>query len=283
MPVSEVGHWRSAGLAVVSSREFYSRATWDEAAWVDVISIEYERLAQTYPFGPLLVQLAGERPARLLDVGCGTGIFPAHLSKVLAPDLHLVCDLLDISDTSLQRASSVMERLPQFEVGDTFQCAIEDIPQAIPASHPPYQLIWAIHSFTTVDRRHMPEVYRRLIDLLTPAGLFLVYQLAADSTYQRLHNAYRRQYPRAARYMEFEDSVEILDSLGVQYEVHPFLFEHQLPRDRPDLLQNYLRKCVLDDTLDALDFFAELLPAYLQDGIYRFPQTVNLLAIGRVT
>ncbi len=83
------------------------------------------------------------------------------------------------------------------------------------------------------------------------------------------------------RYMEYEDSARILDSLGVPYEVLPFQFDHEVSPGQPELLQNYLRKCVLDDSLDALKFFSDALPLYRHDGGFRFPQTVNLLTISK--
>jgi SAM-dependent methyltransferase len=269
------------GLTAVSSRHFYADAAWDEAAWIDVISIEYERLTDHYPFNQVFARLPRTEPARVLDVGCGTAIFPSYLSEVLTSDIRFTCDLLDISRVSLERAQAVLERLEHFSVVQTYQSAIEDIPRSVSPSQSAYDVVWAIHSFTTVDLQRMPDVYRHLIELLVPGGYFFVYQLTSQSTYQHLHESYRQQHPQVERYMEYEDSAQILDSLGVQYEVLPLQFDHRVPHDQPELLQNYLRKCVLDESLDALDFFSDALPFYRHEGGFRFPQTVNLLTISK--
>jgi SAM-dependent methyltransferase len=265
----------------VSSKHFYADAAWDEAAWIDVISIEYERLTQTYPFDEKLAHLSKDAPARVLDVGCGTAIFPTYLSEALSSDIRFACDLLDISRASLDRAKSTLERLDRFSVNLSFESSIEEIPSDIPAGEFAYDVIWAIHSFTTVDIKQMSDVYQHLINLLVPGGYFFVYQLTSEATYQRLHAAYRQQHMQVARFMEYEDSAQILSSLGVEFEIHPLRFDHKVPEKSSELLQNYLRKCILDDSLDTLEFFSDLLPDYLEGGIYRFPQIVNFLTIAK--
>jgi SAM-dependent methyltransferase len=226
--------------------------------------------------------LANKGKIRLLDVGCGTGIFPSYLDQSLPVDLTLNADLLDISASSLQEARRVLDGLEHFEVGEAYQTQIEDIPAAVRDKE--YDLIWAIHSFTTVDVNKMEAVYRHLIDLLAPSGLFYIYQLAAGSSYQKLHGRYLRQHPNGksqARYMQFEDSAEILNALGVKYSVTPLAFDHEIPEDRTDLLEKYLQKCILDDEVDVLDFFAGMLQEFhdRENGLYKIPQQVNLIEI----
>jgi SAM-dependent methyltransferase len=267
-----------------TARGFYARPSWDETAWTNVIAIEYERLTATYPFADRLEALAPGGPHRVLDVGCGTAIFPRYLDPRLPDSLRLDCDLLDISPVSLGRAREALERLPHFRVRRTIQAAIEDIPSALSAGRHQYDVIWAIHSLTTVDLNRMPEVIRHLLRLLAPKGMFFIYQLTARSSYQVLHAFYRRYHPQAGgRFMQSEDSERILRELATPYELHELQFDHQLPEDRSDLLQNYLRKCVLDESLDALRFFAPLLPRFHDppQRMYRFPQSVNFLSVPR--
>lgn len=209
----------------------------------------------------------------LLDVGCGTAIFPSYLDGVLSPEVHIRADLLDISATSLRRAAEIVASLEHFGLGESFQAAIENLPVL-----GRYDVIWAIHSFTTVDADRMPATYARLMASLEPGGYLYVYQLTASSAYQRLHALYRRQRG-GRRYMEFEDSVAILDEAGIDLEVHELAFDHVVP-DEPVALAGYLQKVSLDDAVP-IELFEPALAEYRDGGIVRFPQTVNLIAARR--
>lgn len=264
-----------------AAKDFYTRQHWDERAWTDVISIEYERLIEAFPFAAKLGSL-GRGAIRLLDVGCGTAIFPRHLDPVLPPTIRLDCDLLDISPLSLRQAKRILEQLGHFRVLRTLQASIEDIPSVLQDSNHQYDVVWAIHGLTTVGLDRMPEVIRYLIELLRPQGYLFVYQLTAQSSYQVLHDFYRRHRPMAGgRFMECQDTQQILERLGMPYELYELRFDHELPDSRSDLLLNYLRKCVLDETIDALEFFAPLLPSFHDPvrQIYRFPQAVGFISV----
>ena len=133
----------------------------------------------------------------------------------------------------------------------------------------------------------MRAVYESLLDALCPGGYLFVYQLTAKSSYQTFHGLYRARHPHGqnrAPYMEFEDSQRILDSLGVEYEVHPQRFAHEIPENQPALLEKYLRKIILDDTVDVRHFFGPLLEGFHDPGRgrYVFPQSVNLIAVPKL-
>ncbi|MCH8095429.1 MAG: class I SAM-dependent methyltransferase [Chloroflexi bacterium] len=265
-----------------SSKYFYTADSWDEAAWLDIVSIEYESLLAAYPFDTRLREIPGEGRLKVLDVGCGSAIFAQYLDKTLGDDLHLSCDLLDVSDISLQQARGVLRKLKHFSPSRLFKTLIEDLPSALHLSESTYDAIWAIHSLTTVDLERMPEVFRHLLRLLSPGGRLYIYQLTADSSYQTLHQVYRQQVsPDVPRFMEFEDTKRILDSLPVEYKVIELSFDHELPRDRPELVENYLRKCVLDDTLDTEQVFGDLLSRFKSDDGYRIPQSVNFISVSK--
>lgn len=253
-------------------------------SWVDVIAVEYESLLRMYPFNDQLSVFSDKPAIHLLDVGCGSAIFPSYLDKVLSNGIKVSCDLLDISESSLQKASRILDELDHLSVRRSFQLQIEDIPAGLSPDQGTYDVIWAIHSFTTVDVERMPNVYAHLIGLLNPGGFFFVYQLTAESTYQILHRTFLELYPSdegQRPYMEYEDSKKILDSLGVAYQVYELDFKHEIHEKRTDLLEKYLRKCILDDSADVLEIFRMSLDAFHDPErmTYQFPQSVNFVVV----
>lgn len=266
------------------AQDYYNNDAWDESSWVDIISIEYEQLIKNYPFDEALKSFSTNKPITLLDVGCGTGIFPSYLDEELSDSIQLSCDLLDLSESSLRQAKLALNSLDHFTVNRLYQSFIEDIPTALPANKTSYGVIWGIHSFTTVDIAKMPGVYSHLLDLLAPNGYFFVYQLTANSAYQKLHGYYRANHPngkQANPFMEYEDTKQILDAMGVAYEVYELHFNHEINDSPPELLQKYLHKCILDDSVNVLDFFKDLLGEF-HDGRkrkYVIPQSVNFVVI----
>jgi SAM-dependent methyltransferase len=269
-------------VSTSSPKYFYATDNWDEAAWIDVISVEYESLVSSYPFGAKLHEISAGGQLRVLDVGCGSAIFPQFLDRTLPDGIQLTCDLLDVSERSLQQAEMVMGQLEHFRAGQSFQALIEDIPGSVSHAAPAYEVIWAIHSLTTVDLERMPYVIDHLLQLLAPNGRMFIYQLAAASSYQILHQIYReRVSDTVPRFMEYEDTQRILDSLSARYEVLALQFDHKLPMDRPEIVENYLRKCVLDESVDTERVFGDVLPRFESNGIYQIPQFVNFISIAR--
>lgn len=254
-----------------SSGEFYTNPGWDIDAWVSVIAVEYESLIGAFAFDDMFRAMGGT--IRILDVGCGTAIFPTYLDRVLSDDVRIRADLLDRSRASLNRAAEVLGRLEHFTVGKSFLTRIEDLPAL--GEHR-YDVIWAIHSLTTVDVDGMPEAVDRLIKALKKGGRLLVYQLTAASTYQRVHAAYRESRG-GDRYMEYEDTVKLLDAAGYDYEVHELAFDHVVS-DTQEALREYLAKVTLDDSVSP-QLLEPMLDEFRSRGALRFPQTVNLIVV----
>jgi ubiquinone/menaquinone biosynthesis C-methylase UbiE len=265
-----------------SGKDFYSHSGWDESTWVDVIAIEYERLMQAFPFDKTLHSLSAKAPVKLLDIGCGTGIFPRFLDPSLSADTRLECDLLDISAESLRAAEKVFGDLAHFEVDELFNMSIEEMPQLLSPENKRYEVIWAIHSFTTVDQSQMKTVFEHIRRLLATGGYFFIYQLAAESSYQALHQHYAEASGLSAPtnpYMQFEDSLQLLDEIAWPTEVHEQTFPHRVPKADLDTLEAYLQKVVLDDSINAIELFGDFLDNYSEADEYVFPQKVNLIVL----
>ncbi len=65
--------------------------------------------------------------------------------------------------------------------------------------------------------------------------------------------------------------------------MHELFFHHEIRDDRPDLLERYLRKCILDDSVDVQTLFrTELEELHDKERRqYRFPQSVNFVVVRR--
>lgn len=265
-------------------KNYYTQNTWDENSWKEIIFVEYEKLIDIYPFEENLQIIFKKRNLNLLDLGCGTAIFPSYLDKALSNNIHFSCDLLDISNSSLQQAKQVMDKLKHFSVKKLFNISIENISTVLSNYQGFYHVILAIHSFTTVDINKMKDVYKHIYELLAPNGRIFVYQFTNNSSYPYIYNYYLSNHPHGknrTRFMSYEDTKEILDSMGVDYEVYELFFNHEIKNDRYDLLENYLRKCILDNSVDVLTFFKPILKEFhdKKSNKFKIPQFVNLIEI----
>lgn len=78
----------------------------------------------------------------------------------------------------------------------------------------------------------MKAVFGSIRDLLLDDGLFFIYQLTSKSAYQKLHSYYAEHTSGRPpeSYMEFEDSVQIMEAIGWPYELRELRFPHRIPR-----------------------------------------------------
>jgi hypothetical protein len=67
----------------------------------------------------------------------------------------------------------------------------------------------------------------------------------------------------------------------VDYEVYPQRFAHEIAENRDDLLEKYLQKVVLDDSVDVGELFGPLLEGVYDPARERYviPQSVNLITV----
>lgn len=94
---------------------------------------------------------------------------------------------------------------------------------------------------------------------------------------------YNEQFNRQAQvsFLTIEPICEMVASLGIPHHIKKVQFNHSVPSAEHDLLEHYLKKCVLEPTPLAEWRKNEKLWRFLQsfnDGTtYHFPQTVWLL------
>ena len=149
--------------------------------------------------------------ARVLDVGCGTGVPTA---RQLA---DAGCDVtgIDVSEGMLELAR---REVP----GATFlRLDLAEVPEAGP-SRGGFDAIVAFFSLLMLPRTEIPAALRRLHDLLEPGGYFLLSMLEADldDVPIDLHDCPQRVtgYPGAElRALVSETGFEVLDLRHLSY------------------------------------------------------------------
>ena len=259
----------------------------DLELWFRISSIDYEKLAGDRQFLKIIKSFENDT-IKLLDIGCGTGVFPGLLDKQIEREsnhtgIRLSSDLLDIAEYCLDRCSSAIERFHFFDLNEVFLSSIEDIATTIPRSSC-YDMIWAIHSFYTVDIDKIKAILQHIRILLKSDGIFLIFQASLDSCYARLHNFYLENYKQPnypKRFLTAEDIQETLNSLEVKYDTIDFDYTHEIDREEREVLKVYLEKCVLDDSADVLALFKEELLKYFksQSDRFIFKQKTKLIVV----
>ncbi|MGD1700877.1 hypothetical protein [Dapis sp. BLCC M229] len=95
-------------------------------------------------------------------------------------------------------------------------------------------------------------------------------------------------YPEGRKYTYFlksEEYKQILDRLEINYENIRLYFSHSISFESKNILEIYLRKCVLDDTLDLFNFFEPILQECFEPETnqYKFEQIVDLVIIEKAS
>lgn len=262
------------------SQDYYQKSNLDLDAWFKTTLIDYEELVNNPRFLQIIDSF-GIDTIKLLDIGCGTGVFPNLLDKRIDSELKLSSDLLDVSDYCLNQCSSVFNQLKHFEAKGTFASSTETIQTAIPKTSY-YDLVWAIHSFYTVDINKIQDILQHIRTLLKPSGVFLMYQASSDSCYNQFYDFYIENYEHpnnCQRFVTAEDIQKALDVIEVKYDVIDFYYHHKIDGEDRDLLEVYLKKCILNSSVDVLSLFKEKILEYFkpETNQFSFKQKTNLI------
>lgn len=270
---------------VSRSVEFYCEENFRRDLWFEVAARDYEALIEAADFAGVLGQ-----GGRLLDVGCGSGKFPALLAAALtgrdgvagcAGAAAVEYDFLDASDYCVAQLADRLQ-MP-FRAGTGMVSRIEDLAWPVNGGEAPmpYDLVWAIHSCYAWDRGRLQDSLARLTGRLAPGGGILVYQAAADAAYHRIYDAYITHFGQDLE--GYVTAEQILAAIEPDHgAVMPLRFDHVIAADRRKVLENYIQQICLDRTL-TLDEFMDnpgmggFLESFRRDGEYVFPQEVHLI------
>lgn len=144
-------------MSVVADRFTSSAARYDATVRIQPIVASH-----------LAARLTGQ-PARILEIGCGTGGLSAHLLKKF-PEAELV--LSDISPAMLALCQKNIGKKPRYLVIDA---------DHLPADIGRYDLI--VSSLALQWVHDLPQTLKNLIDILNPGGR-LAFALLGDQNFQ---------------------------------------------------------------------------------------------------
>lgn len=135
------------------------------------------------PFVSSMVRstVAELRPARILDVGCGTGIY----TKVaLESDASTHVDGIDLAEDVIRDAR---RDLAQTGLSARAQLHAGDVRQWLPASGARFELVMLLNNIYYFDRTRRQELYRQLGASLVEGGQLLVVTMTAPGSVAAAH------------------------------------------------------------------------------------------------
>jgi len=135
------------------------------------------------PFVSSMVRrtLAELRPARVLDVGCGSGIYTG---VVLESDASVEVDGVDLAESVIAVAR---RELAEAGYGPRVRLHVGDIRDWLSRSDVRFDLVMLLNNIYYFDRAQRQEIYRQLGRCLTTSGQLLLVSMTAPGSIAAAH------------------------------------------------------------------------------------------------
>jgi 4-hydroxy-2,2'-bipyrrole-5-carbaldehyde O-methyltransferase len=133
------------------------------------------------PFlAPYVASVVGQRhPRRLLDVGCGSGVYLIHAAAA-ADQLTAVGVERDLDAARVAR-----RRLAEARLADRIEVVAADVRVADPGG--PFQLVLLLQNIYYFDEPQRPALFARLRSLLAPGGALVLASLCSGPSVTAAH------------------------------------------------------------------------------------------------
>ncbi|GAA4826385.1 hypothetical protein GCM10023201_11310 [Actinomycetospora corticicola] len=261
-----LAHWAEQGRAGMEA--FYALAAED-----------YRQMVAARDWAADLREHGDAARARVLDVACGSGKFPAELQRRglagAVGDLRVEVDLLDPSAFSIAEARSVLAA-PFVPVGE-HEVRIQDLPDDVGG----FDVAWATHALYVVPPTEIGAGIARMVAALRPGGFGAVVHASETSHYMRFAQAFRTTFaPDATPFTTSEQVRDALGAAGIEPDVTTIRYDVGHP-DRA-VIEGFLQRCAFDDSvglerMETEGAVGEYLAGTHGDDGYRFSQVVDVI------
>ena len=267
-------HWTEAGRREMEA--FYAIAGRD-----------YRLLAQAVGWGELLADAArGTGRVALLDVACGSGKFPAALLRhaALGSGVAVDYDLLDPSPFSLAEARRQLA--PPFRPGAAHESTLQDLD--VGAGR--FDVVWATHALYALAPDELGRGVAVFTRAIAPGGWGFIAHASHSAHYLRFYRLFLADFRAGSGtpYTSSEEIVAALAARGTATHVERLDYAGEARLEDRLTVEGYLQRCAFDDTVPLAEMeAAPTLGPYLaacvdaDAGLYRFPQHVDLIFVGR--
>jgi aromatic-L-amino-acid/L-tryptophan decarboxylase len=283
------GVWLSEPLAFMTLRNdlgpVLSRTSDCSAKSCDPID-DYHQLAMAFHW-PARLSASLQKPAQLLDIGCGRGrwlkVLHYHWPELSQLRGEIEYSAIDPSAEAMHHARTISQQWASFQQGWTQK--IEDIDD-LPVAY--YDLAWSMHALYCVSRADLEVVLAKIVQSLKPQGLAVIALPDIASFYITAAMRIAHQ----PRFTCAEDVCDALRSLGLKYEVRQVNYEEKFSAHDNIGLRKYVWEESIGNSFShshqTLTPDSEHLPqlpsdhwfeSHRQGDLFSFPQNVWVITV----
>ena len=277
------------GLVAVTKTFLNSCEHWSEKYveemhnFYKLANLDYLKLANALNWADVFHRIGGKlgtESLEILDVACGSGMFPTALQRVLSEKDKLATinySLLDPSKFAIDETKKKL--IPPFCLSKEFNTTLQDF-NCLDIFH----ISWAIHALYAIPKNELKVSLEKFYSSFREIGF--IAHACSDAHYIKFYNLYIQDCHNGdlPAFCSAEDILKIFDSLGIKYEVQYIEYINTAEYHDTLTVEAYLQRCLFDDTISLRDMReSNLIGNYLQSccstGKWLFPQRVAVIEL----
>ena len=246
-------------------------------------NLDYAKLANSLKWADIFLRMRGKlgtESLKILDVACGSGMFPSALQSVLSEKDKLATidyALLDPSKFAIDETKKKLR--PPFRLSKEFNTTLQEF-----NCSDLFHISWAIHALYAVPKNELKVSLEKFYSSFKEIGF--IAHACSDAHYINFYNLYIQDCHngKLPAFCSAEDILEILGLLEIKYDVQ--YIEYVNVAEYYDILtvEAYLQRCLFDDTISlgdmrGYDLIGHYLDSCSSTGKWLFPQRVALVEL----